>query len=678
MRKIAMAVVAGFLLSACSAATPQSEPTLTEQLPSQPTPSSEENSLAGTVPAPEFPVGLDWLNIEQPLTLAQLQGKLVLLDFWTYGCVNCMHVIPDLQQLEEEYPEELVVIGVHSAKFDNEGITENIRQVILRYGIEHPVVNDHDFDVWNTWGASAWPSAVLIDPAGNAVLGHRGEGYYQVFKPLIESLVLEFDQSGLIDRTPLPLKLEKEGRAPTVLSFPGKLLVDEARGRIFISDTGNHRIVVVETATGRVLDVMGGPDPGFSDGNFVQAAFHDPQGLALSTDGTLLFVADSSNHAIREIDLEAGTIETLVGTGRQAQVYPPQGGIAPKVDLSTPWDLELGDGQLFIAMAGSHQIWSLDLENGSIDALVGSGREGTADGPLQTSELAQPSGLTLDRLGRLFFADSEGSSIRWAELEEGGEVWTAVGTGNSLFDFGDQDGFGPEVRLQHPLGVVAYENRIYVADTYNSKIKRLDPETRVIETLFGGGQGWRDGDNPLFYEPGGLDAADGKLYVADTNNHAIRIINLVDGKTSTLVVSGIEAFMPVSDFEGKVVELAGVVASPGTGRLVLDLILPAGYKVNDTALSSIVWTSEGSAVENAQNADWSIAGPQFPLESELSLAEGTGRLTGDLTLYYCEAEKEALCLIERVRLAVPLMVNDTGQGIINVQYEILLPEGFSS
>lgn len=678
MRKIVIAVAVGFLLSACTAEAPETTPTSTEQTPSEPTASSQEPSLAGTVPAPEFPIGLDWLNTEQPLTLAQLQGKLVLLDFWTYGCVNCMHVIPDLKQLEAEYPEELVVIGVHSAKFDNEGLTENIRQVIIRYGIEHPVVNDHEFAVWNTWGASAWPSSVLIDPSGNAVLGHRGEGVYRVYKPLIEGLVQEFDEAGLIDRSPLALKLEREGRAPTVLSFPGKVLVDEDRGRLFISDTGNHRLLIIELATGQVLDVIGGTEPGFLNGSYQVAAFHDPQGLALSADGAQLYVADSSNHAIRLIDLEVRTIDTLVGTGKQAQSYPPQGGIAPNVDLSSPWDLELEGDQLFIAMAGSHQIWSLDLESGSINSLVGSGREGTLDGPLEASELAQPSGLALDRFGRLFFADSESSSIRWADLAEGGEVWTAVGSGRSLFDFGDQDGFGPEVRLQHPLGVVSYEDRVYVADTYNSKIKRLDPEARVIETLFGDEQGWRDGAEALFYEPGGLDAAGGKLYVADTNNHAIRIIDLENGETNTLVISGIEAFLPASDFTGTVVELDSVTLAPGTGMLMLDLILPQGYKVNDIAPSSMIWTIEGDIVESVHDADWIIVGPEFPIDKELTFSEGIGRLSGDLTLYYCESEKDTFCLIERVRIILPLLVDQGGADAVHILYEVLLPEGFSS
>jgi len=186
-------------------------------------------------------------------------------------------------------------------------------------------------------------------------------------------------------------------------------------------------------------------------------------------------------------------------------------------------------------MAGSHQIWMMDLARNSIGPLAGSGREGTADGPLMSAHLAQPSGLTLDGNGRLYFADSEASAIRMMETySRRGRVATLAGSGKSLFDFGDADGVGDAARLQHPLGVVFHAGLLYVADTYNNKIKTVDPETRETRTLMGSDGGWRDGTEPLFYEPGGIDAAGGKLYVADTNNHCIRIVDLDTRRTSTL------------------------------------------------------------------------------------------------------------------------------------------------
>lgn len=637
-----------------------------------------ERSYAGTRPAPEFPAGLDWLNTDRPLRLEQLRGKVVLLDFWTYGCINCMHIIPDLERLEAEYPNELVVIGVHSAKFENEGDTDNIRQIILRYGLQHPVVNDHEFQVWRTWGARAWPTLVLIDPAGNIVGGHSGESVYPIFKPVIESLVQEFESKGILDRTLLDLKLEKEGLPETVLSFPGKVLADADGGRLFITDTNHHRIVIADIGGGEVLNVIGGGERGFDDGDFRTATFAQPQGLALSEDSQTLYVADTENHAVRQVDLVAEEVATLVGTGFQARTYPPRGGVAPDVALSSPWDLALGGDQLYIAMAGSHQIWAVDLSTKSVAAFAGSGIEGTQDGPLAHAQLAQPSGLALDGKGRLYFADSESSTIRWAETDsEEGQTGLLAGSGDSLFDFGDVDGVGRDARLQHPLGVAYREGVLYVADTYNSKIKRIDPETSESTTFLGGGHGWRDGTNPLFYEPGGIDAADGTLYVADTNNHAVRVIDLASKETTTLVLKGIERFMASpddEDFAGKVVQLDPTEVGAGSGKVVLDIELPEGYKVNDQAPSSMAWKVDGDVVVLPSDANRSIVAPEFPLELDATFDRGEGKLAGDLTIIYCEAEKPRICLIEQVRLEVPVKVKDSGDNVLRLRHSIELPE----
>ncbi len=637
-----------------------------------------QRSFAGETPAPEFPAGLDWLNTERPLTLDQLKGKVVVLDFWTYGCINCLHVIPDLKRLEEEYSEELVVIGVHSAKFDNEGDTDNIRQVILRYELEHPVVNDHDFVVWRTWGARAWPTLVMIDPAGNVVGGHSGEGIYPVFKPVIDSLVYEFDAKGELDRTPLKFKLEKEGLPETVLSFPGKVLADEAGGRLFIADTNHNRIVVADLESGDVVNVIGSGELGFEDGDFQTAAFNHLQGMTLSEDGRTLYVADTENHAIRQVDLDAETVTTLVGTGQQARQYPPQGGHGPGVALNSPWDVELEGDLLYIAMAGTHQLWAMDLASRAVGPFAGSAREGTQDGPLADAELAQPSGLSLDGTGRLYFTDPEASTIRWAETDPAdGQVGTLVGSGASLFDFGDVDGVGDQARLQHALGVVYYDDAVYVADTYNSKIKRADPGTQEIVTFLGSDHGWRDGADPLFYEPGGIDAANGKLYVADTNNHSIRVIDLDTEEASTLVLKGIERFIPSADdqdFGGLVVQLDPAQVAAGVGKVVLDVQIPDGYKVNELAPSSMAWKVEDGVVVLPPDANRSVVAPQFPLELDATFNQGQGTLVGDLTIFYCEAETESICLIEQVRLEAPLEVDTDGDQVLKLSHKIELPE----
>ncbi len=636
---------------------------------------AEERSYAGDVAAPEFPTGLDWLNTTNPLTLAELRGKVVLLDFWTYGCINCIHIIPDLERLEAEYSEELVVIGVHSAKFTNESATENIRQVILRYGVDHPVVNDRDFEVWRSWGAQAWPTIVLIDPAGNVVGGHAGEGVYDIVAPVIASLVAEFDAAGGLDRRPLELATEASRQPSRILSFPGKVHLAPDDTRLFIADTGHHRIVVADRLTGNVLAVYGSGRAGFADGTGTAAAFDAPQGMALAGDGTTLYVADTNNHAIRAVDTATGAVSTYLGTGRLG--WPPTGGIAPDVDLNSPWHVLIGGTRLYIAMAGHHQIWSVDLESDIAVPLVGSAREGVRNGPLDEAELAQPSGMVIDDRGRLYFADSESSSIRYADVElPTGETGLVAGGATSLFEFGDADGVGQEARLQHPLGVVIWEPEgdLIVADTYNSRLRRINPTTREVTTFLGGEQGWADGNEPRFYEPGGLAIAGDTLYVADTNNHAVRVVDLPSGETTTLVLKGIEAFEPRpddADYRGTIVTLDPVTVAPGPGEIVLDLGLPPGYKLNDDAPSSLV-LGAGGVARFAGGGAADLTGRQVPARLPADFLS-SGELVADLTAVYCQETAQSLCLIEQVRFRVTVALDESAGNALALPYGIALP-----
>ncbi len=473
------------------------------------------DSYAGQNPAPDFPEDLDWLNTGgRRLSLADLRGKVVLLDFWTYGCINCIHIIPDLKRLEADYAQELVVIGVHSAKFDNEGRTENIRRFAMRYDIEHPIVNDRDFQVWRSFGARAWPTVALIDPVGALVGKLEGEGHYELLDYYVGNLIAEFDAQEKIDRS--PLNLVKETEETGALRFPGKVLAAAHLDRLFIADTSHHRIVITDLQ-GRVLEVIGSGRAELADGGYADAGFFLPQGMTLADDDTL-YVADTENHAIRRIDLAEKQVSTAAGTGRQTYLHQdlaPARGTA----LNSPWDVLFHQGLVYVAMAGQHQVWVYEPASDSLRAFAGSRREELKDGPLLEAGLNQPSGLAVDA-GYLYVADSEASAIRRADLDPDGRLETVVGRG--LFEFGDVDGKGRRVRLQHPLGVAVYEGLLLVADTYNSKIKRIDPEARRSVT-FVGGDGQLD-------EPGGLSVAGERLYVADTNNHRIRVVELPGGE----------------------------------------------------------------------------------------------------------------------------------------------------
>lgn len=478
----------------------------------------------GQQAAPEFPTGLDWINTGgKPVTIAQLKGKVVLLDFWTYGCINCFHVIPGLKKLEAKYPDTLVIVGVHSAKFETEGKTDHIAAVVRRYGLQHPVVNDHAMQVWDAYGSQGWPTLVVVDPAGKVVGQVSGEGHYDLLDHVIGSLVKSFGARKELSTKPLWFAGLQEKMPDSQLLYPGKLLADAKNNRLFIADS-NHDRIVVTTLDGKVTAVYGDGKPGLKDGTAKAAEFHYPQGLALADDDTL-YVADTDNSALRRIDLKSGVVTTVAGDGKQT--YMDDGDQpAAKAELNTPWDLLAHDGLIYIAMAGQHQLWTYDPKQKTLKHFAGSGREGIDDGELSEASFAQPSGLTTDG-STLYVADPEASAVRAVDFSgRFARVKTLVGLG--LFTFGDVDGSGDAVRLQHALGVAWSGGRIYVADTYNSKIKVLDPAKRSVTTLVGG---------DTLEEPGGLSVAGDTLFVADTDHGRIVTVDLKTGKATPLALT---------------------------------------------------------------------------------------------------------------------------------------------
>ncbi len=648
-----------------------------------------EFTYAGDNDAPDFPAGLDWINVSEPLTMADLKGKIVILDFWTYGCINCIHVIPDLKRLEGEFGNNLAVVGVHSAKFENEGQTDNIRNIVRRYGVEHPVLNDNGFVFWRTYGVQAWPTTVLIDPLGKIVGGRSGEGVYDVFQSILTTMVEEYGAAGLLNDTPLTKSApELEAAAPSALSYPGKVLADPAGNRLFIADTSHNRIVIADLDTFENVQVVGTGEAGFADGAYDAAMFNQPQGLAI--DGDILYVADTVNHSVRQIELATQTVSTVTGTGKKAATYPPGPGNAPFTDLASPWDLVLHDGTLYIAMAGSHQLWRIDLADGTVEPHAGTGREGLVDGPLGESELSQPSGLATDGT-TLYFADSEDSGIRAASLDPDGEVTTIVGTG--LFDFGDVDGIGDEVRLEHALGVtIGPDGLLYVADTYNNKIKQINPETRASITFAGTGEpGLVDGPllDAQFYEPGGIFFADGKLYVADTNNHAIRIIDLATATVSTVVFPDTSALVASTGLnldpnenpyalDDTVIQLAAQTVTPGQGELVFAIELPEGYKLNTLVPFTAETASTTTLEVPAESQDYQQILPELPVRLSVNFSEGSDLISTDFTIYWCEAVNETLCFVDRVTIQVPVTVTSEATSSEVVMTYALVPPTVSS
>jgi DNA-binding beta-propeller fold protein YncE len=610
----------------------------------------------GKVRAPELSGAKSWLNTEKPLSIAGLRGKVVLLDFWTYGCINCIHIIPDLKKLEAKYPNNLVVIGVHSAKFTNEGDTENIRRIILRYGIEHPIANDADFKIWEQYAVNAYPTQVIIDPAGYVIGAAVGEGYAEGVDKLIGATIEDFRKKGLLDEKPLKFALERAKVGDLPLAFPGKVLADGASKRLYIADSNHNRIVVTDL-NGKFIETIGSGKAAWADGDFAAASFNRPQGMAL--DGARLYVADTENQRIRLIDLRAKKVSTVGGTGK-LEDFTGEGGAPLKTALRSPWDLSLAGKNLYIAMAGSHQIWRMDLEKNVLEPYAGTRVEARIDGKLALAAFSQPSGIASD--GRnLFVADSEANIIRRIDFQRE-TVETLVG--GDLYIFGDADGEGADVRLQHPLGVAMWNGKVLIADTYNHKIKLLDAENETVETFLGTGKsGQADGKTPTFYEPAGLSVADGKLFVADTNNHAIRVVDLQTKTVSTLRIEGLtppaetknetEGFSP--NLKENKTEFREVAAG-AQNSVEVQIRLPEGFHLNPSAPNRYeISTDDAKTVKIAGGAQKFTS---LPLNLTFqTIQTGSATLKVKLNVYYCREDNTGACLIKTLVWQVPLKIS---------------------
>jgi thiol-disulfide isomerase/thioredoxin len=624
------------------------------------------------VHAPEFPADLEWLNVRRTggakLSLAELRGKIVLLDFWTYCCINCLHVIPDLKYLEEKYAgRPLAVIGVHSAKFTNEKEVANIREAVLRYEVEHPVVVDSDFTVWQQYAVRAWPTLVMVDPESYILTIFSGEGNREIIDNYIDVALDIFEKEGKLNPAPVELKPEISEMANAFLNYPGKIAADPAAKHLAIADSNHHRIIIA-APDGKVLDIVGCGLPGHDDGDFETAHFTHPQGLAFY--GEDLIVCDTGSHCLRRVDFASRSVTTIGGTGEQAR-YGARGGAGLKTQLNSPWDIFIADNTGYIAMAGPHQIWTIDLKTNRVEPFAGSGHEARRDGDRQQAAFAQPSGITGELVGekltRLFIADSEISSVRQIDLRSE-KVGTLVG--GDLFQYGDMDGTGDNVRLQHPLGVAYHEGKIYLADTYNHKIKVIDPNLRTCKTLLGKLEPGHvnGGENAArFYEPSGLALLDGKMYVADTNNHAIRVVDLPGKEAITLTLKP----QATTDYHAlhaehlvnantPVTRLGGQTLSPHATQLVLKIALPGDAEFNaGSPFHFLARTINGALV--FESTPLTISEPKTEMAIPFRVLPDFGgtALRVELLYYYCHKTR-GVCMVRQAAYEMTILLAADG------------------
>ena len=420
-----------------------------------------------------------------------------------------------MRELESKYSRELVVVGVASGKFHAERVTGRIRDASIRLDAIHPVLNDRQFRTWRSYAVSAWPTLVAVDPAGYVVGAHAGEFAAEMLFPFIDGLIQNAKMRGTLNSEPLHFAADEPTNPPRTLKYPGKIAIDG--NRIAVADSGNHRVIIAALnegpASAAIQIVVGNGKPGLADGR--EGQLNSPQGITFA--GETLFIADTENHAIRAFDIVRKELRTVTGTGNQLRTRADREAGA----MSSPWDLTLVGNTLFVAMAGTHQIWSVDIATGKSRVHSGAGGEDIRDGENDNALLAQPMGI-VSRDNRLYFADSESSAIRWSDASDDGAVGTIVGTG--LFDFGDVDGTGDDVRLQHAQGLAfRRDGALLVADSYNDCIKIVDIKTRSSTT-------WVRG----LSEPSGMACSETHVYVADTNAHRVAVIDLETRETTEL------------------------------------------------------------------------------------------------------------------------------------------------
>lgn len=461
--------------------------------------------------APEL-VGDAWLGTGgRWVTLADLRGRFVLLDFWTLCCVNCHHVLAELRELEAQFGEVLTVIGVHSPKFDHERSFAAVQAAMARHGIAHPVLNDPDLHTWQAYAVRAWPTLVLIDPEGRIVATYSGEGHGHAIAATLHREILLADARGILQPTTDPYL--PDAVEPTPYNQPSKVLPLDA-GRLLVSDTGNHRLVLASIDDANdALAVVGRATRGNRDGDATSAAFNEPMGMALlpvdvaARVGYDVVIADSANHCLRGLRLSDLTVRTVAGSGAQWMQGDPTSGDALGTPLSTPWDLAWADDALLIAMAGEHRLWRFDPTAHVVEVSAGTSNEGLLDGPRESAWFAQPSALAADG-DNVWVLDAETSALR---SFDGERVTTMIGKG--LFDFGHVDGHQSQALLQHPLGaVVASDGQVLIADTYNGAIRRYEPQTQRITTVV---QGLREPTDLMLVEEGAaalvVESAAGRL-----------------------------------------------------------------------------------------------------------------------------------------------------------------------
>jgi thiol-disulfide isomerase/thioredoxin len=614
--------------------------------------------------------GRGWLNTGgKALDLPSLRGKIVLLDFWSFCCINCLHVLDELRPLEEEFSDVLVTVGVHSPKFEHEADPDALAAAVERYEIHHAVLDDPELSTWQAYTARAWPTLVVIDPEGYVVAHLSGEGHVAGLRSFLSELVGEHEAKGTLHRGdgPYVAPPAREGD----LRFPGSA-VQLPDGRFLVVDTGHHRLVVLGNDLKTVEQVIGSGTKGFADGSARDARFNEPQSVVVLPQeiaqkaGYDLLVADTVNHRLRSVVLSSGEVATVAGNGVQRLLDADQartatgwnrdlGDDALNTSLSSPWSVLWSQkaGRVIVAMAGTHQIFGFDPVTARVTLEAGSGIEGLLDGTAAESMFAQTSGLAEDGQGRIWTADSETSALRVLDLTEDGEVATVgTGVGLGLYDFGYRDGDAEQARLQHPLGVaILPDGSVAIADTYNGAVRRYDPTTKTVGTLA------RDLAEPSEVLVDTSVDGDAVLVVVETNRHQLVRIPLPHDVASV-------------DEGASQSQRPRTTVAPGNYPVTVRFSAPTGQKLDDRWGDPTQLKISSSPEELLLEGAGTAQGLTRELVLNPEVPEGVLHITARAAS--CDGEKgqpipdHAACHLYQQDWGIPILQAEGGEGRLDL------------
>ncbi len=618
---------------------------------------------AAAIRLPADPLGTvvrhaDWVNVAEPLVPDDLHGRVVLLNFWRFGCADCLSEMEGIAQLEKIYGTQLVVVGIHSWQFKEELSDEAISHAMVANGVQHPVANDANQAIAKAFRVTQWPTQILLNPRGGIEAVYAGEGHFDEMQAAIQRMAKLY--SGHLRHD--PVKLRGDNTVYTLLDYPGGIAylpMYRNAPALAVADTGHDRVVVSDLQ-GKVLEVIGSGAQGHSDGIFEDARFSRPEGVAVH--GELVYIADTGNHLLRLANLSTRKVVTLAGTGALAAGPLKETQPAAKSMLASPWALALwpDENHVAIAMAGNNQLWSYNVADKTVSLLAGSGDKGQQDGPAASAKLAQPSGLAA--LGnRLFFTDAQTSTLR---VLEKGQVKTLAGdaAGTAGYKTGPKGGG----LMQHPMGLAAVGDMVFIADSYNHAIRAFDLKKGLLENLAGGGESGKAngaGSKASFSQPQGLAAQGGSLFVADTDNSAVRVVEVQGQKVSPLAVHEEAQKEPVALQEAlpNVTETDPIrLAMQSPVRL--NLKLKPGWHIHQEGPSYLALFD---LVKNNQVVVSFDRG--MLLQNRMLIPPRLGmqyKLQG--TFFYCEDSKQSVCEVQSIDAPVSFEDGQEKQHMIDL------------